>query len=113
MLFVHPSMNLKLLTHESKTMKVVLLLFLLLKQCFALQRQIQSILSTRLHGAKDLMMPSPQTPNPAPEPNHPPKRETSPLYVPTVGVGKDQVIHQVAYMNMCLIASSMMYFLVS
>eukprot|EP01038_Epipyxis_sp_PR26KG_P012937 gene12937-17345_t len=29
-------------------------------------------------------------PNPQPEPNQPPKRETSPLSVPTVGLGKDQ-----------------------
>lgn len=36
-------------------------------------------------------MAPPNTPNPQPEPNQPPKRETTPLSVPTVGVGKDQV----------------------
>lgn len=33
----------------------------------------------------------PQNPPQQPEPQHPPKRETSPLGVPTVGMGKDQV----------------------
>jgi hypothetical protein len=28
---------------------------------------------------------------PTPDPNHPPKRETNPLSVPMVGLGKDQV----------------------
>ncbi len=37
-------------------------------------------------------MTSPNTPNPSPEePNYPPKREVTPVPVPTVSVGKNQV----------------------
>lgn len=35
------------------------------------------------------MAPPPNAPQP--EPNQPPKRDTSPISIPTVGMGKDQV----------------------
>lgn len=38
------------------------------------------------------MAPPPNQPATPAEPNQPPKREASPLSIPTVGVGKDQVL---------------------
>ena len=44
---------------------------------------------------------APNQPN-QPEPNHPPKREVQPLSIPTVGVGKDQVLSQLNIV-MCVV----------
>jgi len=42
-------------------------------------------------------MAPPNQPTTPQEPNQPPKRETTPLPIPTVGVGKDQVKYLVCF----------------